>query len=481
MSYAPNGFEDDDAGGLLDIATLIALIVAVVASVAAIARGQTVADLQATRATLVAQFEQAKTEQATATARVATLQTQIATIDKQIAAATPVTTPAPPTAITLKGEAGGLFVSGKMTAGASLVRVAVSPDGFKTSIDKTFPIDKTATEFTVGPFPGAETGKAYIAWARVNVAGQQSPWSATGGPTLFAIPPPVVQPDRPATQPTAFAGVHLAISDTTITDAQITAIGFDGLRIWATYGAGGVIPKAAIDRANGLVSRGLHATLVVTPTVGASSVIDPTPTIDYLIAYGNRAIRINLVNEANWGGYWPGNDWRSAFRSMHVHALRLKAAGFSVGSPSFTGWVSDWPGYFDELAAAGLLEPYAAIVIHPYGKDRAEVLNALRTGRRIADKFGKQLDADEYGLKRDTPLATALTVLPGVIADVRAICDRSAYFIVSKTGKEPHDSFVWCYDPKTGEIRKPVEQMLQGTNNADVRGTITTPAGAMSR
>ena len=70
-------------------------------------------------------------------------------------------------------------------------------------------------------------------------------------------------------------------------------------------------------------------------------------------------------------------------------------------------------------------------------------------------------------------------MLPGVIADVRALTDRSAYFLASETGKQPHDSYVYALR-KDGTWREDAKAMIQQANNVDVRGTATTQ-GAMAR
>lgn len=257
-------------------------------------------------------------------------------------------------------------------------------------------------------------------------------------------------------------------------------IGLNSIRIWVGLWDTGDVDENKLRTINsyfGIDGGAVTPRIVLTPPYQGTK-IPPHPAlaIEKIKRTLDKRVQINLINEPNWSNYWPGNNWMQAFEWAHKVAGELRAAGFKVGTPSFTGWEDSWEGWFDQIIAKGWHTNYDVVVGHNYpnvnpDKDfngfvsRFDKTNA--NARRIADKLEKLLgrpigvDIDEWGLGKNISDDTFLKIMPTLQASLNKYTTDSAYFIVSRSGsaaapKDPHDLFNWAIDFKSGERRQKV-------------------------
>lgn len=267
---------------------------------------------------------------------------------------------------------------------------------------------------------------------------------------------------KPATQRSvSFGGISDAGSINQVA-SLFREVGFDSIRAWLSFDSTGNVSDSSIAKLNSYAAAGITPRVVMTPQMGLSNTPPiPSLAIAKIIKTLDKRVRINLVNEANHGGYWPNNDWLGAFRWSDQVAAQLRIRGFACGSPSFTGWVTNWESWWQQVAAANLHRNFSFVVLHAYPSSPAsnaagwltDFETMLATGRKIADRYGLKLDIDEWGFKATTP-DVAAKLLPQARKLLDKYADASAYFIASKTGKQPHDSYAWMIDFATNSRRE---------------------------
>lgn len=292
-------------------------------------------------------------------------------------------------------------------------------------------------------------------------------------------------PAKPA--PPIFPMKHGAIadgSDPVKLGVLFKDVGWVRNRIWwtvnATTGAGN---EDALKGFQAQRDNGISVDIVFTPTEGAASAVKPDLAIAQIQRSYPKGSDIEIVNEGNWGGYFPGGLQPAIDYADYV--MERLGDDYNCSPPSVTGYFSSWPDWYKTLVIArGKCKKAKKLDFHVYSNKSLSIDYAV-------DPVGSQRQIDAYVADTEYALKQAKVVqqlmfdytgrwLPIDITEFGWVCSdatdvvlspliyglfkkynvSSAFFIATcsyKNGvpKLPHSTYGWVADFVKNTRRQP--------------------------
>lgn len=179
-------------------------------------------------------------------------------------------------------------------------------------------------------------------------------------------------------------------------------------------------------------------------------------------------MKLQFINEANWGGYWKNRDWKSAFDFAAIWAQPFREAGFKFASPSLT---TNDPGLVKQVIDYMILKNYNksfdAMDWHFYNTWGID--ESLIQMRKFADDNGIEIWLTECGPAQSWPNSPRTrndyaNDIKVIIPKLEKYADYWAYWLLNDMDKFPNHSYLFTKEGNDTELLKVYQSIVSKTS-----------------
>ena len=237
-------------------------------------------------------------------------------------------------------------------------------------------------------------------------------------------------------------------------------------------------PLKNIQNAKEILNLDAECLLTMNPEEGAAYNIPTDPNVirakgqkvcNQLIELNvSKKLKLQFINEANWGTYWKNRDWKSAYDFAAIWVQPFREAGFKIAGPSLT---TNDPGLVKQVIDYMILKNYNksfdAIDWHFYNTWGID--ESLIQMRKFADDNGIEIWLTECGPAQSWPKTPRsrddyANDIKVIIPKLEKYADYWAYWLLNDMDKFPNHSYLFTKEGDDTELLKTYQNVISKTN-----------------
>jgi hypothetical protein len=237
-------------------------------------------------------------------------------------------------------------------------------------------------------------------------------------------------------------------------------------------------PLNNIKNAKEILGLNAECLLTMNPEEGAAYNIPTDPNV--IRAKGQKVcnqlikldvpltLKLQFINEANWGGYWKNRDWKSAYDFAAIWVQPFREAGFKIASPSLTmndaGLVKQ---VIDYMKLKNYTNSFDAMDWHFYVTWSLD--ECLVQMRKFADDNGMEVWLTECGPSQSWPNSPRTrndyaNDIKIIIPKLEKYADYWAYWLLTDMDKFPNHSYLFTKEGNDTELLDVYKSLVSKTS-----------------